>query len=120
MFGSVLMYVALRLLGTPASHEACVHARAFLDAHGGALYTSSWSKFYLCLLGVMDWRGHNSVPPEMWLLPNWCPFHPGRMWCHARMVYLPMGYLYGHRYVYSMAEKDSMIGELRKERNVLN
>jgi len=49
--------------------------------------TSSWAKFYLCLLGVMEWEGHNVVPPEMWLLPNWCPFHPGRMWCHARMVY---------------------------------
>ena len=115
MFGSVLMYVALRLLGTPSDHFACVHARTFMDEHGGALYTSSWSKFYLCLLGVMDWQGHNSVPPEMWLLPNWCPFHPGRMWCHARMVYLPMGYLYGNRYVYTNAETDDVITSLRKE-----
>lgn len=115
MFGSVLMYVALRLLGAPIGHEACVHARTFLDAHGGALYSSSWSKFYLCLLGVMDWKGHNSVPPEMWLLPNWFPFHPGRMWCHARMVYLPMGYLYGHRYVYTKAENDTLITSLRQE-----
>ncbi|KAG7348086.1 S-2,3-epoxysqualene cyclase [Nitzschia inconspicua] len=115
MFGSVLMYVALRLLGVPADHRACVLARIFLDEHGGALYTSSWSKFYLCLLGVMDWRGHNSVPPEMWLLPNWFPFHPGRMWCHARMVYLPMGYLYGNRYVYSKAEEDPLVADLRRE-----
>jgi squalene/oxidosqualene cyclase-like protein len=115
MFGSVLMYVALRLLGVAADHKACVLARMFLDEHGGALYTSSWSKFYLCLLGVMDWKGHNSVPPEMWMLPNWLPFHPGRMWCHARMVYLPMGYLYGHRYVYTKAEEDPLITSLRKE-----
>ena len=32
--------------------------------------TSSWAKFYLCLLGCMHWDGHNSVPPEMWLLPS--------------------------------------------------
>ena len=25
--------------------------------------------------------------------------HVGRMWCHCRMVYLPMSYLYGRRYV---------------------
>ena len=25
--------------------------------------------------------------------------HAGRMWCHCRMVYLPMSYLYGRRYV---------------------
>jgi len=115
MFGSVLMYVALRLLGSDKNDKACVKARVFLDKHGGALYTSSWSKFYLCLLGVMDWKGHNSVPPEMWLLPNWVPFHPGRMWCHARMVYLPMGYLYGSRFVYANAETDSLVAELRKE-----
>lgn len=63
----------------------------------------------------MDWRGHNSVPPEMWLLPNWSPFHPGRLWCHCRMVYLPMGYLYGSRYVYTHAETDPLIKELREE-----
>ena len=61
MFGSTLMYVALRLMGTPADHPACLKGREFLKQHGGALYTSSWSKFYLCLLGLMDWKGHNSV-----------------------------------------------------------
>ncbi len=115
MFGSTLMYVALRLLGASKDHPACVSGRAFLQKHGGALYTSSWSKFYLCLLGCMDWKGHNSVPPEMWLLPNWFPFHPGRMWCHARMVYLPMGYLYGHRFIYPKAESDETILSLRQE-----
>jgi len=115
MFGSVLMYVSLRLLGAEKDDEACVKARVFMDEQGGALYTSSWSKFYLCLLGVMDWKGHNSVPPEMWLLPNWTPFHPGRLWCHARMVYLPMGYLYGSRFVYANAESDPLIAELRTE-----
>jgi len=115
MFGSVLMYVALRLLGADKDDEACVKAREFMDEHGGALYTSSWSKFYLCILGVMDWKGHNSVPPEMWLLPNWIPFHPGRMWCHARMVYLPMGYLYGSKFIYATAETDPLIAELRTE-----
>jgi len=115
MFGSVLMYVALRLLGRGANDQAVVHGRKFIQENGGAVMTSSWSKFYLCLLGCMDWEGHNSVPPEIWLLPNWFPFHPGRMWCHARMVYLPMGYLYGSRYVYADAEKDPTIAALRSE-----
>jgi len=63
----------------------------------------------------MEWDGHNSVPPEAFLLPNWVPFHPGRMWCHARMVYLPMGYLYGSRFVYPQANKDPVILGLREE-----
>lgn len=43
-------------------------------------------------------QGINSVPAELWLLPRWFPFHPWRMWCHSRMVYLPMSYLYSTRY----------------------
>ena len=61
------------------------------------------------------------MPPEMWLLPSALPVrrcccacrsrrrdpradaavparpqvHPGRMWCHCRMVYLPMCYVFG-------------------------
>lgn len=115
MFGSTLMYVAMRLLGVEKDHHASVKGRKFLQDNGGALMTASWSKFYLCLLGLMDWKGHNSVPCEMWLLPNWFPFHPGRMWCHARMVYLPMGYLYGCRVVYERAETDPLILSLREE-----
>ena len=40
------------------------------------------------------------------------PFHPGRLWCHCRMVYLPMCYLYGHKLVYSKAESDPLIAAL--------
>ncbi|CAB9530108.1 Cycloartenol Synthase [Seminavis robusta] len=115
MFGTTLMYVAMRLLGVPEDDSAAVAGRKFLHAQGGAIMTSSWAKFYLCLLGVMDWKAHNSVPPEMWLLPNFTPFHPGRMWCHARMVYLPMSYLYSRRYVYTQAKTDPVISSLRKE-----
>jgi squalene cyclase len=115
MFGTVLCYVSLRLLGAnPNSSDMC-RARSFIRNEGGAVMTSSWAKFWLCLLGCMDWEGHNSVPPEMWLLPNWFPFHPGRLWCHCRMVYLPMGYLYGARFVYKDAAKDPLIQELREE-----
>ncbi|XP_024197669.1 cycloartenol synthase isoform X3 [Rosa chinensis] len=51
------------------------------------------------VLGVYEWDGNNPLPPELWLLPYFLPVHPGRMWCHCRMVYLPMSYLYGKRFV---------------------
>ncbi|KAK9002492.1 hypothetical protein V6N11_025168 [Hibiscus sabdariffa] len=51
------------------------------------------------VLGAFEWSGNNPLPPEMWLLPYILPFHPGRMWCHCRMVYLPVSYLYGKRFV---------------------
>ena len=83
-----------------ADDPAAVEGRRFIQENGGATYTSSWAKLWLCVLGVMEWEGHNSVPVELWLLPKWFPFHPTRLWCHCRMVYLPMGYLHCSRFVY--------------------
>lgn len=57
MFGSVLSYVSLRLLGEPADSECMVRARSFIRAHGGALYAPSWCKFWLAVLGLYDWDG---------------------------------------------------------------
>jgi len=41
------------------------------------------------------------------------------MWCHARMVYLPMSYLYGMRFRYPQADTDPVIAALRQEIYVL-
>lgn len=38
--------------------------------------------------------------------------HAGRLWCHCRMVYLPMSYLYGKRFVGPITPA---IMDLRKE-----
>ena len=78
MFGTVLNYVALRLVGVDAEDPACQQGRDFLQQHGGALYAPSWAKFWLACLGVYDWDGIAPVPPEMWMLPSWFPLHPGR------------------------------------------
>lgn len=83
MFGTSLNYVAARLLGVAADDTYCVRARAFMHARGGAVNNTSWAKFWLCLLGVYEWRGINPLPPEMWLLPYWLIVHPGRFWCRA-------------------------------------
>lgn len=89
MFGTVLSYVSLRLLGVSPHETFMVLARKFIHDNGGALYTPSWAKFWLASIGVYDWRGINSIPAELWLLPRWFPFHPGKMWCHARFVKTP-------------------------------
>lgn len=97
MFGTVLQYVSLRILGMDASHPKMEQARRWIQQHGGATGIPSWGKFYLSVLGVYEWKGCNSLFPEMWLLPRSLPIHPGNYWCHARMVYLPMAYCFGHR-----------------------
>jgi squalene/oxidosqualene cyclase-like protein len=115
LFGTVLSYVSLRLLGESAEEDHMVHARQFMSLHGGALYAPSWAKFWLAVLGVYDWRGINSIPTEMWFLPHWLPFHPWKLWCHCRMVYLPMGYLYCIRATAPNILDDEVVMALRKE-----
>ncbi|CBI18378.3 unnamed protein product, partial [Vitis vinifera] len=80
--------------------------------HGGATAITSWGKMWLSVLGAYEWFGTNPLPPEMWLCPYILPVHPGRMWCHCRMVYLPMSYLYGKKFVGPIT---STIISLRKE-----
>ena len=99
----------------PANDTAATSARGFIRQHGGALYTGSWAKFWLAVLGVYSWEGLNPIPVEMWLLPRCSPFHPWRMWCHSRMVYLPMGYIYCSRFIYPHADTDPLTLALREE-----
>lgn len=114
MFGTVLSYISLRLLGVAADEEFMKAAHEFIQNQGGALYAPSWAKFWMAVLGVYDWRGINSIPVELWCLPRWMPFHPGRMWCHSRMVYLPMGYIYCKRFSADVSA-DPVLQSLRRE-----
>ncbi|KAI3654303.1 hypothetical protein MP228_001022 [Amoeboaphelidium protococcarum] len=109
---TVLNYVVLRLLGVSASDPVCVDARQFILNNGGATHTPSWGKFWLSVLNVYDWQGVNPLLPELWLLPYALPFHPARLWCHARQIYLPMSYIYAKRY---QVECTELIEQLRSE-----
>ncbi|XP_058113477.1 cycloartenol synthase 2-like isoform X1 [Magnolia sinica] len=115
MFCTALFYVALRLLGEDGDggeDGAMMKARKWVLDRGGATSIPSWGKMWLSILGIYEWSGNNPMPPELWLLPEFLPIHPGRMWCHCRMVYLPMSYLYGKRFVAPITE---MILSLRSE-----
>ena len=91
VFVTSLAVVALRLLG--AHDGAAGRALRWLALHGGPAASAPWGKFFLALLGLYSWEGLDPVLPELWLLPDFSPVHPGKMWCHARAVYLPMAYL---------------------------
>ncbi|KAF8038676.1 hypothetical protein BT93_B1269 [Corymbia citriodora subsp. variegata] len=114
MFCTTLSYITLRLLGEGASGSdgTMDRARKWILDHGGATYIPSWGKMWLSVLGVYEWSGNNPLLPEIWLLPHFLPIHPGRFWCHCRMVYLPMSYLYGKRFV---GHIDSTVLSLRRE-----
>jgi lanosterol synthase len=102
VFGTALNYVVLRLLGISAEDKRMVKARGLLHEFGGAIYGPHWAKFWLSVLGVMEWDAVNPVPPELWLLPDWVPIAPWRWWIHMRQVFLPMTYVYSKRFTYPL------------------
>ena len=112
VFTSCLGYVALRLLGAQPSDPALARLRGWIHAHGSPLASAHWGKIVLATLGLYEYDGLAPVPPELWLLPYRLPIHPGRLWCHARQVYLPMSWLYGTR---SAARVTGLIRQLRDE-----
>jgi squalene/oxidosqualene cyclase-like protein len=112
LFTTVLGYVALRILGVPAADPRLTKMRGWIKAHGGPVGAAPWAKWTLCLLGLYEWAGVHPVLPELWLLPESVPFHPSRMWCHCRQVYLPVAWLYGRK---ACIREDSLVRALRDE-----
>lgn len=112
MFGTVMQYVTLRILGEDLSNPDLKRAQDWILSHGGAVQIPMWGKFYLSVLNVYEWAGNDSLLPELWKLPKWLPFHPGKYWCHNRMLYLPMSYCFGNKVKGAETE---LVKELRKE-----
>ncbi|HYO52033.1 terpene cyclase/mutase family protein [Archangium sp.] len=112
VFTSTLCYVALRLLGVSADDPAVSAARRWILAHGGPLASAPWGKFFLSVLGLYEYEGLDPLLPELWLLPEALPVHPSRFWCHCRMVYLPMSWLYGKR---ARVTDSALLREIRSE-----
>ncbi|CAN6178191.1 unnamed protein product, partial [Urochloa humidicola] len=99
MFGTCLNYVTLRLLDQACVHDAMTKGRAWILSHGGASAIPQRGKIWLSVLGVYDWSGNNALIPELWIIPYSLPVHPGRFWCFCRLVYMPMAYLFGKKFV---------------------
>ena len=66
VFGTAMNYTVLRLLGVDAEDSRMRKARETLWKLGGALKGPHWAKFWLTVLGVLDWDVVNPVPPELW------------------------------------------------------
>lgn len=66
VFGTSLNYTAMRLLGASPDEPRMVKARELLKSMGGAVNGPHWAKFWLSVLGVMQWDIVNPVPPEFW------------------------------------------------------
>ncbi|KAK2980823.1 hypothetical protein RJ640_020475 [Escallonia rubra] len=115
MFSTTLTYVTLRLLGQSMTSRdgALAKARKWILDHGGATYIPSWGKLWLSV-SILEWLCQNCLhfAQKLKLKSDQKLKALRRMWCHCRMVYLPMSYLYGKRFV---GRINSTVLSLRRE-----
>lgn len=87
---SVEAYMALRLLGVPATDPAMIRAKAFILQRGGISKTRIFTKLHLALIGCYNWRGIPSLPPWIMLLPKAFPVNIYEMSSWARSSTVPL------------------------------
>jgi lanosterol synthase len=112
LFHTTLGYVALRLLGYDRNDPLARNALQWIRDHGGVYAIPAWGRVWLALLGLYPWAGVQPILPELWLLPDAAPMHPRRLYCHMRLIYLGLSYLYGSKFVVPM---DRTLAEIRRE-----
>ncbi|MCA9000144.1 MAG: squalene--hopene cyclase, partial [Planctomycetaceae bacterium] len=72
---SVKAYWVLKMAGDSPSDAHMAIAREAILAHGGAERVNSFTRYYMALLGMLTYQQVPAVPPEILLLPRWCPLN---------------------------------------------
>ncbi len=100
---SVKAYFALKLTGrSPDEPEMARARRAILDL-GGAHACNSFSRFYLALLGQIDYDECPCVPPELVLLPPRLRFSLSAMSAWTRTIVVPLSIMSYYKPVRTLA-----------------
>ena len=117
-FGMLLLF---RWSPDASSTLAQVVLREFLHGASSGSQYSMFMNGKAITLSPLSFGEWSDVPSDVALtrrrlLPDWVPIHPHRWWIHTRNVYIPMSFLYGHRF---KAREDPLILSLRKVRALL-
>lgn len=83
-------YVALRLCGLGPDDDACRRARECALSIGGVNATNVFTKIYLAIFGLLDWRLIPSMPVEIMFLPKWSYFNIYELAYWTRTIIVPL------------------------------
>jgi squalene-hopene/tetraprenyl-beta-curcumene cyclase len=86
-------YFALKLAGDSPDAPHLVGARETVHRLGGLEHSNSYVRFYLALVGAVDWKLVPAIPPEFMLLPNWFYINIYEMSSWTRGIVIPMAIL---------------------------
>lgn len=94
---SVKAYWALKLMGYDIDSPALKKAREAIRRAGGVDAVNSFTRFYLALLGQLDYKYCPAVPPEAILLPSWFPINIYRISAWSRTMLIPLALVWALR-----------------------
>lgn len=87
---TVKAYWALKIAGHSPDFPPLVKARQKIKELGGIHKANSYTKFYMAIFGIYDWRGVPSIPPELMLFPKWFYFNIYEMSSWTRAIVIPL------------------------------
>ncbi len=111
---TVKAYFALKLAGDSPEAAHLQAARSRVHALGGLEHTNSYTRFYLALVGAVEWEMVPAVPPELMLLPDWLYLNIYEMSSWTRAIVIPLAILYAHKPRWSLPEH-ARVDELFKD-----
>ncbi|HEX4003803.1 MAG TPA: squalene--hopene cyclase [Candidatus Acidoferrales bacterium] len=94
---TVKAWVALRLAGDSATAPHLERAKNRIHELGGLEATNSYVRFYLAMVGAIDWRMVPAIPPELMLLPAWFPLNLYEMSSWTRGIVIPLALVYAQK-----------------------
>jgi len=83
-------YLALKLAGDDVDAPHMAAARGVVLAAGGLGGTRVFTRMWLALFGLWDWREVPALPPEIVFLPKWFPLNLYDFGCWARQTIAPL------------------------------
>ena len=113
---TVESYLALKILGVPASHAAMKRACAFVLRSGGIAKVRFFTRFFLATFGLVPWAAIPQMPAELILLPNWAPLNIYVLSSWSRSTLIPVLVVRHHEPVYALpngrSEDNDFLDEL--------
>src|SRR3989344_5428600 len=94
---TVKAYWALKIAGHSQDAPYMHKARKRILELGGIHKINSYSKFYMALFGIYDWRGVPAIPTELMLFPKFFYFNIFEMSAWTRGIVIPLAIVWSVR-----------------------
>jgi squalene-hopene/tetraprenyl-beta-curcumene cyclase len=94
---SVKAYFVLKLVGDAAEAPHMVLAQQAIRKVGGIEACNSFTKLYLSIFGLYEWKRSPGVPPELMMFPKWFPFNIYEMSSWSRAIVVPLSIIWASK-----------------------